>query len=118
MGDDADFKVHTQGAGDGDLNVRVVGPGGSEERIRVRKLDPVTYECAYTPKKPGPHTVVVNYGGQPITKSPFKVDVGPAKQTRVRAFGPGLETGVVGFPACFTVETNGETGALGWFCED
>lgn len=113
MGDDADFKVHTQGAGDGDLNVKVIGPGGVEERIRVRKLDPVTYECIYTPKKPGHYVVNINYGGQPITKSPFKVEVGPPKETRIRAYGPGLEQGVVGYAACFTVETNGETGALG-----
>jgi len=113
VGDDADFKVHTQGAGDGDLNVKVIGPGGVEERIRVRKLDPATYECVYTPKKPGHYVVNVNYGGQPITKSPFKVEVGPMKETRIRAYGPGLEQGVVGYAACFTVETNGETGALG-----
>lgn len=113
VGDDADFKVHTQGAGDGDLSVKVIGTGGVEERIRVRKLDAVTFECAYTPKKPGQYIVNVTYGGQPITKSPFKVDVGPMKETKIRAYGPGLENGVVGYAACFTVETNGETGALG-----
>jgi len=113
VGDDAVFKVHTQGAGEGDLNVRVIGPGGAEERIRVRRVDPVTYECAYQPRKPGMYVVNVLYGGQPIAKSPFRVDVGPHMETRIRAYGPGLEAGVVGYPACFTVETNGETGALG-----
>ena len=53
------------------------------------------------------------YGGQPIFKSPHVVDVGPARPTKIRAFGPGLEGGVVGFPATFMVETHGETGALG-----
>jgi len=115
VGDDAVFKVHTQGAGDGDLNVKVIGPGGVEERIRVRRLDPVTYECAYQPRKPGMYVVNVLYGGSPITKSPFRVEVGPHMETRIRAYGPGLEGGVVGYPACFTVETNGETGALGVF---
>lgn len=113
MGDDADFKVHTQGAGEADLNIKVTGPGGAEERIRIRKLDPMTFECVYTPKKPGLYVVSVNYGGQPIAKSPFKVDVGPMKESRIRAYGPGLEKGVVGYAANFTVETNGETGALG-----
>lgn len=113
VNDNADFKVHTRGAGDGDLNVKVIGPGGSEERIQVRKLDPSTYECVYQPRKPGPYVVNVLYGGQPITKSPFRVEVGPERFTKIRAFGPGLEGGVVGYPACFTVETNGETGALG-----
>jgi filamin len=113
VNDNADFKVHTRGAGEGDLNVKVIGPGGSEERVMVRKLDPVTFECVYQPKKPGPYVVNILYGGQPIAKSPFRVDVGPERQTKIRAYGPGLESGVVGYPACFTVETNGETGALG-----
>jgi len=39
--------------------------------------------------------------------------VGPYKETLIRAYGPGLTGGVVGYPALFTVETNGETGALG-----
>lgn len=38
VGDVADFKVHTAGAGDGDLKVTVVGPGGVEERIRIKKV--------------------------------------------------------------------------------
>ena len=98
------------------FNSQVLGPGGVEERVSVHKLDPVTYACAYSPRKAGPHAVVVNYGGQSIPKSPFKVMVGPMKQSRIVAFGPGLETGMVGYPACFTVETNGEVGALGEWC--
>ena len=43
----------------------------------------------------------------------MQVDVGPTITTKIRAFGPGLENGIVGYPANFTVETNGETGALG-----
>ena len=41
------------------------------------------------------------------------MDVGPEKTSKIVAYGPGLEGGVVNQPACFTVETNGETGALG-----
>jgi len=67
----------------------------------------------YKPKKPGQYVVNVKYGGEHITKSPFKVTVAPFKESKIRAYGPGLEGGIVGKPACFTVETNGETGALG-----
>nr|VZI14117.1 unnamed protein product [Spirometra erinaceieuropaei] len=49
--------------------------------------------------------------------SPFKVEVGPYKDTRIRAFGPGLVSGIVNKPAVFVVETNGETGALGFSIE-
>ncbi|VEL28975.1 unnamed protein product [Protopolystoma xenopodis] len=43
----------------------------------------------------------------------YHVDVGPYKDSKIRAFGPGLVGGVVNKPAVFVVETNGETGALG-----
>jgi hypothetical protein len=56
---------------------------------------------------------MVTFAGQEIPRSPFDVNVGPYKQTMIRAYGPGLTSGVVGYPALFTVETNGETGALG-----
>lgn len=57
---------------------------------------------------------MITYGGQEIQKSPFDVNVGPKKQSSIVAFGPGLTGGMVGHPASFVVETNGETGALGF----
>lgn len=60
---------------------------------------------------------MVTYGGKEIRKSPFEVNVGPYKQSNIRVFGPGLYGGVVGHPAKFTVDTNGETGALGFSIE-
>uniref|UniRef100_A0A5K3FEG0 Calponin-homology (CH) domain-containing protein n=1 Tax=Mesocestoides corti TaxID=53468 RepID=A0A5K3FEG0_MESCO len=113
----ADFKVHTEEAGEGVLEATVVGPTGREEKCQQRKIGPYTYECVYTPQQPGPHTVNVRYGGDHIMLSPFKVDVGPYKETRIRAFGPGLVGGIVNKPAVFVVETNGETGALGFSIE-
>jgi len=65
------------------------------------------------PARPGKYSVNVSYGGQPIPLSPFAVRVLPVRQCKVRAFGPGLTRGMVGRPASFTVETNGETGTLG-----
>lgn len=67
----------------------------------------------HRPLKEGRHIVMIKYGGQEIPKSPFEVNVGPIKESRIRAYGPGLSGGVVGYPALFTVETNDETGALG-----
>ena len=113
IGEDADFCVHTKGAGEGELVIKVVGPGGVEERLRIRKVDEFTAECIYKPQKPGKYVVTITYGGQHISKSPFNVEVGPVKSSKIRAYGPGLEGGVVSFPACFIVDTNGETGALG-----
>lgn len=60
---------------------------------------------------------MVKYADKEINKSPFNVDVGPFKETLIRAYGPGLSGGVINYPAVFTVETNGETGALGFSIE-
>jgi len=115
--DVADFKVHTEGAGDGELKVHVTGPGGVEEKVIVKQIDKTTFECVYTPMKPGEYTVMITYAGANIPKSPFRVDVGKASDSKIRAYGPGLEAGVVGCPCDFTVETNNETGALGFSIE-
>lgn len=39
--------------------------------------------------------------------------IGPQKISKIKAYGPGLESGVVGLPAVFTVNPNGETSKLG-----
>lgn len=82
-------------------------------KVTVSKTEEGVYECLYIPPKVGQYVINITFGGQHITKSPFRVDVGPEKFSKIVAFGPGLEGGVVNQPACFTVETNGEVGALG-----
>lgn len=57
--------------------------------------------------------IQITFAGQEIPKSPFDVAVGPKKESSIKAFGPGLHSGIVSKPAKFVVETNGETGALG-----
>ncbi|XP_018312644.1 filamin-like isoform X1 [Mycetomoellerius zeteki] len=115
--DIADFVVLTKDAGEGVPDIRVIGPGGVNQPIRMSKTDATTYKCHYTPVKEGRHVVMITYGGKEIPKSPFEVNVGPYKESNIKAFGPGLHTGVVGHPAKFTVNTNGETGALGFSIE-
>ena len=58
---------------------------------------------------------MVTFAGQEVPRSPFEVNVGPYKETQIQAYGPGLVGGIVNHPAQFTVESNGETGALGKF---
>ena len=87
--------------------------GNSDEPVTVKQIDEHTYECTYVPPAPGVYTINCTYGGDHITKSPFRVDVAKYMETKIVAFGSGLEGGTVGYPAEFTVETNGETGALG-----
>uniref|UniRef100_A0A0P4W1N3 Calponin-homology (CH) domain-containing protein n=3 Tax=Scylla TaxID=6760 RepID=A0A0P4W1N3_SCYOL len=115
--DVADFRVYTEGAGEGNVEVKVIGPGGVHETIKTKQIDAYTFEYTYQPKKEGRYIVMVSYGGQEIPKSPFEVNIGPYKETRIRAYGPGLKGGVVGYPALFTAETNGEVGTLGFSIE-
>ena len=81
--------------------------------VNCLQINPTTYVCCYEPKKAGEYIFPIKFAGKPISKSPFIVEVGPSRPTKIRAYGRGLEAGVVGFPATFTVETNGETGHLG-----
>ncbi|XP_014220678.1 filamin-A isoform X3 [Trichogramma pretiosum] len=115
--DDADFIITTKDAGEGVAEVRVIAPGGVTVPAKLTKINDETYECHYFPVKEGRHVVMITYGGKEIPKSPFEVNVGPYKETRIRVFGPGLRGGVVNHPARFTVDTNGETGALGFSIE-
>uniref|UniRef100_A0A6Q2WZT7 Calponin-homology (CH) domain-containing protein n=1 Tax=Esox lucius TaxID=8010 RepID=A0A6Q2WZT7_ESOLU len=115
----ADFKVFTKGAGSGDLRVSVLGPSGAEQPVKVRDVGDGVYECEYLPSHPGKYTVHITWGGQPIPRSPFEVEVSEkAGLQKVRAWGPGLVTGQVGKSADFVVEAIGtEVGTLGFSIE-
>ncbi|XP_067325490.1 filamin-C isoform X7 [Anolis sagrei] len=115
----ADFKVYTKGAGTGELKVVVKGPKGIEEPVKVRDVGDGVFECDYYPVVPGKYVVSITWGGHAIPRSPFEVQVGPeAGLQKVRAWGPGLETGMVGKSADFVVEAIGtEVGTLGFSIE-
>uniref|UniRef100_H3BWV1 Filamin C n=1 Tax=Tetraodon nigroviridis TaxID=99883 RepID=H3BWV1_TETNG len=115
----ADFKVFTKGAGSGELKVSVKGPTGAEEQVKVQDAGNAVYNCEYYPLKPGKYTVSITWGGHPIPRSPFEVEVGgEAGVQKVRAWGPGLKTGMVGKSADFVVEAIGvDVGTLGFSIE-
>ncbi|CAG7722272.1 unnamed protein product [Allacma fusca] len=117
VGDEADFRVYTEGAGEGKVDIRIIGPGGVNETVKLNKIAGTTYEAIYNPKKEGRYIIMISYGGHEIPRSPYEVNVGPFKKSEIRAYGPGLTAGMVGHAALFTVETNGETGALGFSIE-
>ncbi|XP_028249805.1 filamin-C-like isoform X4 [Parambassis ranga] len=115
----ADFKVYTKGAGSGELKVTVKGPKGLEEPVKVVEMENGLFECNYYPIVTGKYIVTISWGGQSIPRSPFEVHVGKeAGPQKVRAWGPGLETGMVGKSADFVVEAIGtEVGTLGFSIE-
>uniref|UniRef100_A0A8C1VE24 Filamin B n=1 Tax=Cyprinus carpio TaxID=7962 RepID=A0A8C1VE24_CYPCA len=115
----ADFKVDTRNAGSGDLKVTVKGPKGLEEPVKQKDASDGVYSYEYYPHTPGKYTVTITWAGQHILKSPFEVQVGSeAGQQKIRAWGPGLEGGVVGKPADFVAESVGtDVGVLGFAIE-
>ncbi|KAF1372057.1 hypothetical protein PFLUV_G00260380 [Perca fluviatilis] len=115
----SDFKVYTKGAGSGELKVTVKGPKGLEEPVKVIEMENGIFECNYYPIMMGKYTVTISWGGHSIPRSPFEVQVSEeAGPQKVRAWGPGLETGMVGKSADFVVEAIGtEVGTLGFSIE-
>ncbi|XP_073688386.1 filamin-C isoform X2 [Garra rufa] len=115
----ADFTVFTKGAGTGELKVSVKGPGGVDVPVKVRDVGDGVFKCDYCPLKPGKYQVNITWGDQPIPRSPFEVEVSKeAGPQKVRAWGPGLKTGMVGKSADFVVEAIGtEVGTLGFSIE-
>lgn len=113
-GDDADFLIYTEGAGIGTPEVKIIGPGGINQNVNIKQINDTTYECHYYPMKQGEYLIMCKFAKENIPKSPIKLLVGPRKDSSIIAYGPGLRGGVVGYAAAFVVETNGETGALGF----
>ncbi|KAI4827415.1 hypothetical protein KUCAC02_030810 [Chaenocephalus aceratus] len=114
-----DFKVDTKNAGSGELKVVVKGPKGIEEPVKLISSQDGVFSYEYYPNSPGKVTVSITWGGQHIPKSPFEVSVGrEAGPQQIRAWGPGLEGGIVGKPAAFVVESVGtDVGVLGFAIE-
>uniref|UniRef100_A0A8C5F1J5 Filamin B n=1 Tax=Gopherus evgoodei TaxID=1825980 RepID=A0A8C5F1J5_9SAUR len=117
VGKDQEFIIDTHGAGgQGKLDVSISSP--------TRKTVPCVVEPAlgkecstakYIPREEGLYMVDVSYDGNPIPGSPYTVEATlPPDPTKVKAHGPGLQGGLVGRPAEFTIDTKGAgTGGLG-----
>ncbi|XP_014118103.1 PREDICTED: filamin-A [Pseudopodoces humilis] len=117
VGKAQEFTVKTKGAGgQGKVGARILGPS--------RKAVPCTVEpgaggdssaVRFVPRDEGTHSVEVTYDGVAVPGSPFPVEaVPPTDPSKVRAFGPGLQGGLAGVPAPFTIDTKGAgTGGLG-----
>ncbi|EUB63537.1 Filamin-A [Echinococcus granulosus] len=91
VNDVAVFQVHTERAGGpAELFVDLKRPDGQVEPVKILKVSEHLYTCSYVPSHPGQYTLAVQYEGEHIRCSPFKIIVGPYKQSKVRAFGPGF----------------------------
>lgn len=111
VGKEVDFDIITTGAGKGQVQVMVVSPSGKVMAAKVEEtID--GFAAKFTPAEPGPHNVNINFAGQPVPRSPVRVEavrdevdrpVGDTNQ--VKAYGPGLYGGTANSPATFTIDT-------------
>jgi len=86
----------------------ITNPSGAKTDNFITPMSDGTYRISYTPFEEGTHLIDILYDGVPIPGSPFAVNVRRGcDPKKVKAFGPGLEKGVVNQPNVFTIETKG-----------
>uniref|UniRef100_A0A4W5R1J8 Filamin C n=1 Tax=Hucho hucho TaxID=62062 RepID=A0A4W5R1J8_9TELE len=109
-----DARKTTKSGGD-HVKARIINPSGANTDAYITDKGDGTYRVEYTAFEDGMHLIEVLYDDVTVPKSPFRVSVVEGcDPTRVRAYGPGLEGGLINKPNCFTVETRGAgTGGLG-----
>ncbi|XP_013981374.2 filamin-C isoform X2 [Salmo salar] len=109
-----DARKTTKSGGD-HVKARIINPSGANTDAYITDKGDGTYRVEYTAFEDGMHLIEVLYDDVAVPKSPFRVSVVEGcDPTRVRAYGPGLEGGLINKPNCFTVETRGAgTGGLG-----
>ncbi|KAB0399723.1 hypothetical protein E2I00_009052 [Balaenoptera physalus] len=96
-GEAATFTVDCSEAGEAELTIEILSDAGVKAEVLIHNNADGTYHITYSPAFPGTYTITIN---------PFRVGVTEGcDPTRVRAFGPGLEGGLVNKANRFTVET-------------
>uniref|UniRef100_A0A673VPI0 Filamin B n=1 Tax=Suricata suricatta TaxID=37032 RepID=A0A673VPI0_SURSU len=117
VGKGQEFAIDTKDAGgQGKLDVTILSP--SRKVVPCLVVPVASRESStakFIPREEGLYTVDVTYDGHPVPGSPYTVEASlPPDPTKVKAHGPGLEGGLVGKPAEFTIDTKGAgTGGLG-----
>ncbi|KRY74339.1 Filamin-A [Trichinella pseudospiralis] len=117
VGDKVDVRILCNGDADASLVEMVVKHSDGTIVPIHRKnssVRPLKVEGIYQPTHAGLHIVHIKYDGKDFPSSPFEVMVDSEMTSKIRAFGPGLQSGVVNRPCKFTVETNGERCGLGF----
>ncbi|XP_041746793.2 filamin-C-like [Coregonus clupeaformis] len=109
-----DARKMTKSCGD-HVKACIINPSGTNTDTYITDKGDGTFRVEYTAYEDGMHLIEVLYDEVAVPKSPFRVSVVEGcDPTRVRAYGPGLEGGLINKPNCFTVETRGAgTGGLG-----
>ena len=94
---------------DQQLTCRCYAPSGSQRNVWLTENLDGTYTIDLNTYEPGLHTVEVEWDGSPVPGSPFLIRIMQSTdEQKVRAYGPGLSSGVLGkFKGEFLVDTKG-----------
>ncbi len=98
------------------VECEISGPDGNNVEVDVTKMGPEgPFQVSYIPTEEGDHEVDLRYDGTPLPDSPYPVTaVHGCNPQKVKAYGDGLEKGIVDEVNTFTIETrNAGTGGLG-----
>jgi len=109
VGKPAPFKIHAIGSdgkpkpsGGDTFTAKVAGPGNSGP-VQIKDNGDGTYDGVYTVDKPGHYVVTVEFEGQGIKNSPYKVLIENGNAANSYAEGPGLEGGMQNKEGVFTI---------------
>ena len=105
----AKFIVDTSKSAPAQLDVKVKTDRGQIGKPEIKSRGGGVYEVTYQPSQAGSNVQVdVNYGGENISGSPFKVKVNPpCEPNKVVLSGPGVSpVCTASFPTDFTVDTS------------
>eukprot|EP00117_Sycon_ciliatum_P023870 scpid7460/ scgid0352/ Filamin-C; ABP-280-like protein; ABP-L; Actin-binding-like protein; Filamin-2; Gamma-filamin len=91
VGDAGNFKIDTQGAGRGNLEVKVDAPKPRSSKVQVAPSSdgPHISDAVYNPTAVGTYNVNILYAGDHIYDSPYTVGV--SDPTKCKITGPGVD---------------------------
>lgn len=99
------FHVITEGAGKADITLVIRSPSGNMVKAHIVPTHD-GYLVNFTPTEVGEYWLNISFGGQAVLQKPHKLMCTYGSDpSRVTAFGPGLEHGVVKHPAEFVIDT-------------
>jgi filamin len=107
--------VITQGAGGkADIAVSITSPSGTKVQAHVIP-SPDGFLVNFTPTELGEYLLSISFGGEQLRATPYRLMCTNGSDAgRVLASGPGLERGMVNYPAEFMIDTRGAgQGGLG-----
>nr|WAW84871.1 filamin-like 1 [Halisarca dujardinii] len=101
-----EFYVDPSKGGSGELQVFIRGPNDYRPKVYDQKSTKGIYTLKFDALVSGKYLVFVLWSKVQVPGSPFRVRVYPAPDaSKVKAYGPGLEDGLLGTDGEFYVET-------------